>query len=284
MISQALSVQKYVRTYCLERDLRQGSIEQINIAVRLLDRFTERETLLAELDDTLFNEWLVWLGAGGRKPDTVAGYRRSVLCLWRSAFDARLVDTEPRRVRKIRRAVTAPMAWCADEVRLILKVSGMIPGRCASGIPWKLWWPAYIRTAWDSALRRGDLLAITPDAIDSTGLLVVSQGKTGWPLVCRLRESTLAAIYATAPSTRSRLFPWDYGDRYFSAVFSRIVAAAGVRPGTSKWLRRGSATAVEAMSPGAATRHLGHQTHGLAMRHYVDPRLLPVDRPMPPEL
>lgn len=82
---------------------------------------------------------------------------------------------------------------------------------------------------------------------------------------------------------RCKIWPL-WGSRWsFYRHYRKLVAAAGVR-GTSKWLRRSSATALERICPGSAMGHLGHKTPGLAYRHYVDPRMLQCGRPLPPEL
>ena len=47
----------------------------------------------------------------------------------------------------------------------------------------------------------------------------------------------------------------------------------------AKMLRKSSASAVEAMQPGAAMRHLGHRSADLAYRFYIDHA-----EPLPPAL
>ena len=98
------------------------------------------------------------------------------------------------------------------------------------------------------------------------------------------QPETVDAIKLTFPPNRELLFPWPHCDRHFSNMFTQIVKAAGIRPGTLKWLRRASATAVEAEQPGAAMAHLGHRTPGLAYQSYVDPRQLGFNRASPPKL
>ena len=69
-----------------------------------------------------------------------------------------------------------------------------------------------------------------------------------------------------------------------SREFFRKVLRSKSLPGSIKWLRRTSATLLECVHPGAAKAHLGHRTHGLAYKHYVDPRLLQQNKPIPPSI
>jgi hypothetical protein len=54
--------------------------------------------------------------------------------------------------------------------------------------------------------------------------------------------------------------------------------------GSSKWLRRSGATHIEMEHPGKGRLHLGHKTHGLAERCYIDWSQVRRDIPSVPTL
>ena len=166
---------------------------------------------------------------------------------------------------------------------MLLAAAQRTPGWFArTGIKKSAYWEAFLRIGWDSGLRLGDLLALRKDHIKGDRLVVV-QHKTKFPKVSQLSAGTLVAITATFPPERDLLLPWPSVREKFYAAFRELVARANIQ-GTSRFIRRASATAIEALSPGFGARHLGHQSDPrLAARHYIDPRLLPPPV-RPPEL
>lgn len=54
--------------------------------------------------------------------------------------------------------------------------------------------------------------------------------------------------------------------------------------GSSKWLRRSSATHIEMQNPGKGRIHLGHRTIGLAEKSYIDWTQVRRDVPQAPRL
>jgi len=71
--------------------------------------------------------------------------------------------------------------------------------------------------------------------------------------------------------------PWEASQQTFMDQVRRLVAEAGIRQGTWKWLRRAGACDVEIQSPGRgqAARHLGHAPGSkIAEIHYIDPAVV----------
>jgi hypothetical protein len=93
----------------------------------------------------------------------------------------------------------------------------------------------------------------------------------------------LAAIDKIGHSPSGFIFGGRLSRRPLFANFREIAAHAGL-VGTSKKIRKSGATAVENMQPGSAKGFLGHQSHGLAYKFYVDPRKAGPNRPEPPRL
>lgn len=114
-------------------------------------------------------------------------------------------------------------------------------------------------------------------------MIVLPMSKTGDIITCALPPDALETLDKLRGGERTQVFGQLMNDRN-SRVFFRHVLRANGLPGSIKWLRRTSATLFERIHPGAAKAHLGHRTHGLAYKHYVDPRLLQQDKPMPPSI
>jgi integrase len=218
----------------------------------------------------------------GVAPNTVRSKRSHVLIMWRAAADDGLCQLPTRRVRPVNVPWKAPVAWTRDEVESLLAAcSGLKRGhRC--GLRRSEWFELAIRVAWDLGLRWEDQMArLEVRLVGPDGTVALQQGKTGRIVLCTLSEPTLAAIRASVEAhPRKLVTPWPCSHETFCSQFKRLVKAAGVRPGTWKWLRRASATDVEIQCPRAASAHLGHTPGSMiAERSYIDPTLVRSARP-----
>ncbi len=141
---------------------------------------------------------------------------------------------------------------------------------------------AFVLAAYDSALRLGDVLSIRFDQVDAEFTIV--QQKTGDLHKVFLQPQTIVAVTSIRLPVRQLVFEWKHSRQTFYTRFNRIIKDAGVRPGTSKFIRRSSASYIERDNPGMAMRHLGHRTPGLAERNYIDPTIVRTERPRPPAI
>jgi hypothetical protein len=94
----------------------------------------------------------------------------------------------------------------------------------------------------------------------------------------------MAALRATlAARPRELVCPWPASGETFRDQVLRLVAKAGIRAGTWRWIRRGSGTDVEQQLDGAGHRHLGN-TRRVFEQSYGDPtiigRQIPTPRPL----
>lgn len=269
-----------VDRYELSHDIKSSSAAQLRWTVRGFDKFLERPATVEDLDPDAVNRHLKSLRDAGKADTTVKNRRGNLLTIWRAAKRMGLTKARPKGVRKIRLARAAPVAWTQDEVTRLLRTAAVLPGKIRGlGLSAARWWSAFILLAWDTGLRRCDLLAMRHSDIRS-GWVVVVQAKTGQTIHCRLHDATLAAIKELG--TEGKVLPWR-GMTAFYRHFSALMKAAGLT-GKPKWLRRSSGTAVELAHPGQGGRHLGHLTPGMAERHYLDPAILARAKPMPPPL
>jgi integrase len=118
--------------------------------------------------------------------------------------------------------------------------------------------------AYETGLRRGDLLSLDAHQIAPDGTVRALQHKTSYGHACRLSVATADRVRA-----RGNLKP-PVGIRRIYRLLEQVREKANVSSGAMQQMRRTGATQVEMRQPGAAQRFLGHQTPGLAYRYYVD--------------
>lgn len=273
---QSLTLRDYLDRYAATRPVRAGTLRQYEITVRLLEAHAAGPVHLADLEGDLLPAWLRALAAT-RKPATVRSKRAGIMALWRAAADDGIVDLPRRRIRLAPVPWTPPTAWTIAEVRKLVAAARGLRRRHACGLARAQFWPLAIRLAWDTGLRWGDLVSLRFADVEGD-LVSIVQSKTGRPHLARLWPSTVAALGASyRDCPRELVVPWPATHQTFARQVRLLVKAAGIRPGTWKWIRRGGASDVEAQDPnrGHASRHLGHRAGvSVAALHYVDPRVV----------
>lgn len=273
----------YVAVYGTGRELRPDTIRQYAIAAECLEAWAGGPVMLADLTELLVSAWLRDYGAAVA-PATARSKRNQVVALWRAAADEYRCSPPARRIRAAKVPWQPRECWTIDEVRQLVRATAWLPRRTPCGMPRADYFALAIRVAWDTGLRWGDQHRLRADEILADGTFVVAQSKTRRPVCGRLSTSTLAALRASLRQyPRDLVTPWTASRETFNAQVRRLVARAGVRPGTWKWLRRGSATDVEAQAPnkGMAARHLGHAPGSkVAELHYLSPAVVAANMPI----
>lgn len=279
-------VTDFLAQYILEHDLRESSIVTMRYTVSAFESWLGRPATLDDFNQETLNKHLVWMQSQQRAAATINGRKKNLLTLWRAAWDCELMDQFPRRVRKIKLPRKNPLAWTPEEVRQLVVTAMATPDTLPCRIEKAVWWTSLILTAWDSALRLGDLLAFEYEWIPPGGCLTIMQRKTGFTQQIQLRPVTLEWIDRCMAQGSQRRIIWPRTSRReeFYRSFNRIVRRAGVRSGTFRWLRRASITAVDVLQYGAGTDQAGHRDRGITLRHYVDRTQIPFSRPLPPEV
>jgi integrase len=275
--SASKTIGEFVRDYELTRDLQIETVRQMRMCAALFERWHGGPIPLVDLDERMLSEFLVDYQRRGRTPSTVRAKRTQLLALWRDAADQELCRPPTRRVRKVRVPYTPPTAWTIEEVDRLVAHCVTLNRWHPCGIHRSKWWSLAIRIAWDTGLRWQDQMQrLRVDQITAAGYIAVPQSKTGSVVVCHLSETTIHHLRESmAQRPRPLATPWNASHETFNAQFRRIVHGSGVRCGTWKWLRRGSATDCELQRPGAGSPHLGHTPgSAVAARHYLDPAIL----------
>ena len=101
------------------------------------------------------------------------------------------------------------------------------------------------------------------------GCVSVVARKTGKPTIRKLSDAAMKAIKRLPKSPDGTMFKWALPRRRALKMWRAFLDQHGFE-GSSKWLRRSGATAVEMKRTGAATVFLGHSAPHLARMHYLD--------------
>jgi len=267
----------YAADYGLLHDVQPETLRQYAICARLFDAWAGSPVRLDELDERSLSLFLADYAASGVAPSTVRAKRVQLLSLWRAASDEGFCDLPTKRIRPAKVPWRAPVAWTYSEVCQLLAATDTLQRLHTCGLRRSEWFNLAIRIGWDSGLRWADqMYRLRVDMIGPNGVVAFSQHKTGRVVIGRLSESTLEVLRSSlAYIPRDLVTPWDCTHETFTDQMRLLVAKAGIRAGTWKWLRKSGATDVELQQPGSATRHLGHAPGStIAARHYIDPAIL----------
>lgn len=269
------TLRQYLAEYATTRPMSADNVRQYGIAIDLYERWLGRPARLDELDELTVSSWLRDYG-GTVSQTTVRNKRTMILALWRNAADDGYVEGPRRRIRAARVELPAPVAWTLSEVERLRAACRRLKRRHRCGLPRSTWWELAVCVAWDSGLRWGDLVRLRVDQVPPHGVCVVTQHKTRRLAMFRLAVDTLRLLADSLEvSPRSLVCPWPASGETFRAQARRLIASAGIRGGTWKWLRRGGATDVEIQRRGAGAGHLGHRPGSrVAELHYIDPVLV----------
>lgn len=217
-------------------------------------------------------------------PVTIGNIRRELLTLWRWAYEEGLTEVHPSRVRRVKARAQPVVCWTRDELRRLWECARADQTPISSRVQLRRCdvLPAWIAIAYDTGIRFGDVHALRAQNI-LRGFLVITANKTGKQLVRQLSPSAIfEATRLAQMSPDGSLFSWYLPRRRAILMWRAFLDAHGFR-GTSKWLRRAAATAVEIQQRGAATAFLQHSAPHLAIRHYLDQTQL-MAPPSPPPI
>lgn len=212
------------------------------------------------------------------RPTTVAFHRCVLRSLQLAAYNDGLLNgsTVPKLLRRVKCPEPNPRAWTHDEINRLLAVAAKMPGD-SGGVPVKQVLPAWIRVAYSSGLRLGDLIDARHDSVRGSRLSLV-MSKTRRQHVVVLDDQALAAI-KSLPVKGPRIFGDILSRRVVLRRMREAVKRAGLT-GSGKYLRRASATYAE-IAGMDATRQLGHKTADMK-QWYLDASLLAEhQRPIP---
>jgi integrase len=206
--------------------------------------------------------------------------RSHLLVLWMAAtdYDLLLVPPRLRRIRKLKTNADPPTAWTVEQVGHLFSMADHQQGKVC-GVPSGLWWGALFRVIYWSGCRIRAMLEAESNCYRKGEGVLVRNQKNKTPQWYTLPASCCAAIDATHPERRRRLFPYR---EYSRAIFTdarRIIEAAGLDcpkgqgMGLFHRLRRTNISYCAAVDPAIAQRQAGHSSYATTLKHYVDPRI-----------
>jgi integrase len=176
--------------YALLRRLRESSAYQLRRTVALYSAWRTHPATLADLTGPEVSQWLAALETTHAQR-TVAGHRVNLLCLWREAADQNAVDP-PWKIRRVPRPEPLPIAWTADEWRLLRAACASARGTLDNGATASLYLTTLLDVAYDTGLRRSDLWRLDRASVRDDGTVVMRQRKTGHSHSPRLRQRALS--------------------------------------------------------------------------------------------
>jgi len=254
----------YADRYCTLVGASDGYREQMAVLCRRLP------WQMHELDPKRIS---AYLQAALRKlaPTTVANHRRMLGTLYRRAVKDKLARESSEKICRVKHFYPPVRAWTLDELgRLVCEARKMPGGTIKYPCDYRVLMPAWVLVGYTTGLRRGDMLRIRWDELRGNRLALV-MSKTNRQHICVLDDAAMEALKAL-PRYDRIIFGTIISRDQIKKVMRRLVTRAGLE-GSGKYLRRSSATYAE-LSGLSATMQLGHQTPGMAYRHYVDQVIL----------
>ena len=260
-----------------------SSIYQMQIAVRLFERWRKSPIDTHDLTPELLRAFLCDYAASGKAAATVNGKRRFLLAIWQCACDEGQCgpdchDIAMRRVPRMPEPFRVPEAWHPDEFSRIVAQSRAEAGMVGE-LPANRWWPSLLLAKYYSGERIGAMLAIPMDnvLVSDRGMIVPAECRKNhrerW---CALGDSAIAAIAAILEPQRHLMWPWPMSREWLETRFKRILSRAGVRYGRKRGglfnkIRRTSGSLIDAAG-GDGSRHIGNG-RAVFEKHYRDPRI-----------
>lgn len=227
------------------------------------------------------NEFLMHLAESGKRPDTIAGYRRAILVVWNEAYRSGDNNQPPLRVRRIKTPRDPVEAFTHNAIRTLLEYVGQLPGYFPNGVKRSAFWTAAIHAAYSTGLRRSDLLRVKRSQINENGVARIRQSKTGHTIAVWFSMSARQAI--AEMEVEERALPWPFHPNALSRQFRKLAMAAGVG-GQFRWLRRACGSYAERENSGSGTRALGHRSERIFRDYYEDQSITDRQPVVPPEL
>lgn len=271
----------YLESLLLERDCSPTHAASLRYRVDKFGDWLGHLATLADLQADIVNGWVLALQQTGKfKPRTVIHFRDAILFVWRAAFERGDVPTPPNRIRQVKVPQQVVTAWTLEELRELVSAVTILRGRVPGHEIRKAdWMRGYIYTGYCTGLRRCDLVNCAHWRNVTDDVLTVVQNKTGFVVSRRLTKQSVEAL--TLIGSNDYVLPWGGRRRSFYESFKRLVASAGIRPGTPKMLRRTAGSMVERFAPGTGGHFLGHRDPSLFDKHYHD-RSISSSVPEPP--
>ena len=158
---------EFVARYIAVRPICQEYATNLSKRAEKLSRFAGRSDLPGVLNEATVNAFLATLSS--LSPYTQNKYRQDFLAVWRAAADEdRIPYPQSRRIKRVRIVPQVIDCYLYHEARALALAAELLRGAYPNAIARRHYWPAAIRCAWDSGLRRGDLWRLNVGMMSSS--------------------------------------------------------------------------------------------------------------------
>lgn len=218
-----------------------------------------------------------------RSPINAANTRRQIKTIWTAAYEQG--HAPPVGIlRRIKVPKKIPNALRLDEIAKLIETAQKKKGNFrGTKTPRRIYWSSLFNAYYDTALRVSDLRSVERQWIAPGGIFSIVQSKPNRVHHVRLRAETLAEIDALLNGRTSGPIWQCLNRKNFFKQVRNLFDEAKIR-GSSRWIRRASASYVEKERPGTGWRHLGHAKPGLAETAYLDPSICAPEPVLPPPI
>lgn len=256
-----------------------NTVRLYRCTIRSFSKWLRHDAMLEDLTDLMVSRFL-----DARciecSPYTAEKERTQLLCLWRFAADARLIDERPM-VQPGPLPDVVPKAWSIEDMRSLYRAA-RYTREPVGDVPGRLFWPALIAVLWETAERIGAVMATEPRDLDPPFLLCRPEVRKGGRTArfYKLSEQTIDAVRLI--DGKDRLFPWPYSPTSLFRKFGDVVARAGLGVGWGKNGARGlkfhqirrTAASHYAASGGDPVALLDHSSPRITKKWYLDQRMV----------
>lgn len=267
--------------YAPAKGLKPRSVTIYLHSIEQLERHLGRAATLDDLHEDTLVAFLRWREAtphrvrGLPSRATVAKDRCQLLALADYAFRKKLIPEAPV-VRPLRVPKRLPRGFTAEEVSRLIRAARQRKGKVA-GLPAAWWWSTILHSAWCTAGRIGDLLAVRWRDVDSARCEIVfrAEGRKGHTrdIARRITPELARELEEHRGPDSSTVWPWDRLHTSLYPSMGLLCTAAAVPQRRFHALRKASASYVAAAG-GDAVEHLDHSDPSITRDHYLDDRIV----------
>ncbi|MGB7323767.1 MAG: hypothetical protein WBD31_02770 [Rubripirellula sp.] len=267
---------KLITDYDRDNELSPAYVATLRCTARRLDRHLGRPATTRDFKPKVINGWMKAERDAGRLSDqSRQNGKVGIVTLWK--FSGEPFDAE--KLRSIKVAQKNPEAWYPEELKKVIGAAKTVEGKFRSGIDRSLYLSTLWQFAYETGIRRRDILAFDMDTVVG-GRAALTQNKTKKTHVIQLSEPLLAdlrliqsQLTQMGVENPSVVFRWHGAIRQIYHWFEKCRKIAGVdanvRNRAMQHMRRTGATEVDRRG-GEAWKFLGHTARGLDSKSYID--------------
>lgn len=259
------------------RGASESTLNQFRVSIENFGLYLGKRPRTWDLTDDNVTGAAYWMISRGRSPATANKLLANLRAIWEFLARTRRVKKFPT-VKKLKEPDRIPIAWSAEQMRSLWGAMLSQPGEI-SGVPASLWWISLHAVFFDTAERKGAVMATDWNDIDlHTGTILFPAQNRKWKTRDKLHflHPDTTSVLKKFPAKTGKIWHWPGGDRSIYPAYRKIIQAAELphdRKHLFQCLRRTTASLFEACG-GNSTDLLDHGSRAVTKKHYLDPRIL----------